>query len=101
MQPAIKMALRVARQGADYLKAHFERQDANTRDDAERHQQLERVEKSIYDNFTEQLEKAYKDHTIVPMGHAILLRAAMQECITTMKEWYRDSSFRQSSGVGG
>lgn len=70
MQPAIKMALRVARQGADYLKAHFERQDANTRDNAERHQQLERVEKSIYDNFTEQLEKAYKDHTIVPMGQA-------------------------------
>ncbi|BEH14851.1 inositol monophosphatase [Marinobacter shengliensis] len=70
MQPAIKMALRVARQGSDYLKAHFERQEPNGKDEAERYRQLERVEKSIYDNFTEQLEKAYRDHTIAPMGEA-------------------------------
>jgi len=70
MQPAIKMALRVARQGSDYLKAHFERQEPSGKDDNERHRQLERVEKSIYDNFSEQLEKAYKDHTIAPMGEA-------------------------------
>ena len=70
MQPAIKMALRVARQGSDYLKAHFERQEPNGKDESERHRQLERVEQSIYDNFTEQLEKAYKDHVIAPLGES-------------------------------
>lgn len=70
MQPAIKMALRIARQGSDYLKAHFERQEPTGKDEAERYRQLERVETSIYDNFVEQLEKAYKDHTIAPMGEA-------------------------------
>lgn len=70
MQPAIKMALRVARQGSDYLKAHFERQEPNSKDEAERSRQLDRVEQSVYDNFLEQLEKAYKDHRIVPMNEA-------------------------------
>ncbi|HLT14428.1 MAG TPA: inositol monophosphatase family protein [Marinobacter sp.] len=70
MEPAIKMALRVARQGSDYLKAHFERQEPNGKDESERYRQLERVEQSIYDNFAEQLDKAYKDHTIAPMGEA-------------------------------
>jgi myo-inositol-1(or 4)-monophosphatase len=70
MQPAIKMALRIARQGSDYLKAHFERQEPNAKDEGERSRQLARVEQSIYDNFVEQLEKAYKDHTIAPMGEA-------------------------------
>lgn len=64
------MALRVARQGSDYLKAHFERQEPNGKDESERYRQLERVERSIYDNFTEQLEKAYKDHVIAPAGEA-------------------------------
>ena len=70
MQPAIKMALRVARQGSDYLKAHFERQEPAGRDDDERRRQLDRVEQSIYDNFAEQLEKAYKDHSIAPLNVA-------------------------------
>ncbi|MEA1082267.1 inositol monophosphatase family protein [Marinobacter qingdaonensis] len=70
MQPAIKMALRVARQGSDYLKAHFERQEPAGRDDDERRRQLDRVEQSIYDNFAEQLEKAYKDHSIAPLNEA-------------------------------
>ncbi|NWO08256.1 MAG: inositol monophosphatase [Alteromonadaceae bacterium] len=70
MQPAIKMALRIARQGSDYLKAHFERQEPNPKDEGERSRQLARVEQSIYDNVVEQLEKAYKDHTIAPMGQA-------------------------------
>ncbi|WP_092021791.1 inositol monophosphatase family protein [Marinobacter zhejiangensis] len=70
MQPAIKMALRIARQGSDYLKAHFERQDPAENDAAERSGQLDRVAQSIYDNFSEQLEKAYKDHAIAPIGEA-------------------------------
>ncbi|MBK1887681.1 inositol monophosphatase family protein [Marinobacter sp. DY40_1A1] len=70
MQPAIKMALRVARQGSDYLKAHFERQEPTGKDDDERRFQLDRVEQSIYDNFAEQLEKAYKDHTIAPLNES-------------------------------
>lgn len=69
MQPAIKMALRVARQGSDYLKAHFERQEPNG-DSEDRRKQLERVEQSIYDNFSEQLDKAYKDHSIAPLNEA-------------------------------
>lgn len=70
MQPAIKMALRVARQGSDYLKAHFERQEPTDKDSSERLRQLERVEQSIYDNFAEQLQKAYKDHSIAPLNAA-------------------------------
>src|SRR5690554_6356910 len=70
MQPALKMALRVARQGSDYLKAHFERQEPNGKDESDRLRQLERVEQSIYDKFAEHLAKAYKDHTIAPMGEA-------------------------------
>jgi myo-inositol-1(or 4)-monophosphatase len=70
MQPAIKMALRVARQGSDYLKAHFERQEPSDKDNSERERQLDRVEKAIYDNFVEQLEKAYKDHNIAPLNAA-------------------------------
>ncbi len=70
MQPAIKMALRVARQGSDYLKAHFERQEPSERDEAERRRQLDRVEQSLYDNFAEQLQKAYKDHVIAPLNDA-------------------------------
>ncbi|ROU01551.1 inositol monophosphatase [Marinobacter sp. R17] len=67
MQPAIKMALRIARQGSEYLNAHFERQDPATVDDAAR-TQLDRAEASIYANFSEQLQKAYKDHYIAPAG---------------------------------
>ncbi|WP_166263718.1 inositol monophosphatase family protein [Marinobacter caseinilyticus] len=70
MQPAIKMALRVARQGSDFLKAHFERQELSERDQQDLHNQLDRVEHSLYENFSEQLQKAYKDHVIAPMGEA-------------------------------
>ncbi|SFR42943.1 myo-inositol-1(or 4)-monophosphatase [Marinobacter daqiaonensis] len=68
MQPAIKMALRIARQGTDYLKAHFERQDIAGNAPEERERQLERVTGKIYENFSEQLQKAYKDHYIAPAG---------------------------------
>lgn len=68
MQPAIKMALRVARQGSDYLKAHFERQDIAVNEPGERRRQLERVTQNIHENFSDQLQKAYKDHYIAPEG---------------------------------
>lgn len=68
MQPAIKMALRVARQGSEYLKAHFERQDPAAANDDSARQQLARAEESLYANFSEQLQKAYKDHYIAPAG---------------------------------
>lgn len=70
MQPAIKMALRVARQGSDFLKAHFERQELSERDQNDLQNQLDRVEQSLYENFSDQLQKAYKDHTIAPMGES-------------------------------
>jgi myo-inositol-1(or 4)-monophosphatase len=70
MQPAIKMALRVARQGSDFLKAHFERQELAERDPVELRAQLDRIEQSLYDNFSEQLQKSYKDHVIAPLGEA-------------------------------
>ncbi|MFW5825437.1 MAG: inositol monophosphatase family protein [Marinobacter sp.] len=66
MQPAIKMALRVARQGADYLKAHFERQDIAGNSPGDRQRQLDRVTGNMFENFSEQLQKAYKDHYIAP-----------------------------------
>jgi len=68
MQPAIKMALRVARQGSDYLKAHFERHEFLGREADDQTQQLDRIEQSIYTNFSEQLEKTYKDHSIAPLN---------------------------------
>lgn len=68
MQPAIKMALRVARQGADYLKAHYERQDIAGNEPGERERQLERVAQKVFESFSEQLQKAYKDHYIAPAG---------------------------------
>ncbi|MGP4842574.1 inositol monophosphatase family protein [Marinobacter sp. 1Y8] len=68
MQPAIKMALRIARQGSEFLKAHFERQDPAVQDFGEAREQLANVEASISANFTEQLQKAYKDHYIAPTG---------------------------------
>ncbi len=68
MQPAIKMALRVARQGADYLKAHFERQDVGGNSPEDRQRQLDRITGNIYDNFAEQLQKAYRDHYFAPAG---------------------------------
>ncbi|WP_404363128.1 inositol monophosphatase family protein [Marinobacter sp.] len=70
MQPAIKMALRVARQGSDFLKAHFERQEQSDKDQEELRSQLIRIEQSLYDNFAEQLQKSYKDHVIAPLGEA-------------------------------
>ncbi len=70
MQPAIKMALRVARQGSDFLKAHFERQELTENDSADLETQLTRVEQSIYDSFAEQLQKSYKDHVIAPLGES-------------------------------
>ncbi|OEY67370.1 inositol monophosphatase family protein [Marinobacter sp. X15-166B] len=68
MQPAIKMALRVARQGSDYLKAHFERQEPANKGSDEQRQQLDRAELSIYESFAEQLQKAYRDHVVAPMN---------------------------------
>lgn len=68
MQPAIKMALRVARQGSEFLKAHFERQDPTSQGSDMHREQLARAESSIYSSFSEQLQKAYKDHYIAPAG---------------------------------
>lgn len=68
MQPAIKMALRIGRQGADYLKAHFDRQELTDQGGPTPRQRLERVTDSIYASFTEQLQKSYKDHYIAPAG---------------------------------
>jgi myo-inositol-1(or 4)-monophosphatase len=68
MQPAIKMALRIARQGSEFLKAHFERQDPTSQGSDTHRDQLAQVESSIYASFFDQLQKAYKDHYIAPAG---------------------------------
>lgn len=70
MQPAIKMALRIARQGSDYLKAHFDRQEPANKGEEKQWQQLDRAEQSIYENFAEQLQKAYRDHVVAPISEA-------------------------------
>ncbi len=70
MQPAIKMALRIARQSSDYLKHQFQRRDSTAGNVAASLKALQHVEQNIYDNCTEQLRRAYRDHFIAPSGSA-------------------------------
>ncbi|MDX5298401.1 MAG: inositol monophosphatase, partial [Gammaproteobacteria bacterium] len=68
MQPAIKMALRMARQSSDYLRTQFERSDlGNPREDATL-KLISHLERAVYDSCVEQLQRAYRDHYIAPAG---------------------------------
>ena len=70
MQPAIKMALRVARQSSDYLKHQFQRKEPGSGTGSAALKSLQHIEQSVYDNCAEQLQRAYRDHFIAPIGSA-------------------------------
>lgn len=70
MQPAIKMALRIARHSSDFLKNQFERHELLAPMSEAATKQLASLEKSIYANCAEQLQRAYKDHYLAPAGDA-------------------------------
>ena len=68
MQPAIKMAVRIARQSSDFLKHQFQRRESAVGDLAASLKALAHTEQSIYENCSEQLKRAYRDHFIAPLG---------------------------------
>lgn len=70
MQPATKMALRIARQSSDFLKSQFERRESAGNEREVVLQQTEQVKQAVYDSCLEQLKKAYREHYFAPMGDA-------------------------------
>lgn len=70
MQPATKMALRIARQSSDFLKSQYERREPAGKDVEAVLQQTEQVKQAVYDNCLEQLHKSYREHYFAPMGDA-------------------------------
>ncbi|MDX1590215.1 MAG: inositol monophosphatase family protein [Oleiphilaceae bacterium] len=68
MQPAIKMALRIARQSSDFLRNQHEKLEPATQQAESVLRMLETIEQSVYENSCEQLSKAYKDHYLAPAG---------------------------------
>lgn len=68
MQPATKMALRIARQSSDFLKSQFGRRESGGADAESVLQQTEQVKQAVYDNCLEQLQKSYREHYFAPMG---------------------------------
>ncbi|MAL98367.1 inositol monophosphatase family protein [Hydrocarboniclastica marina] len=68
MQPATKMALRVARQSSDFLKSQFGRRESGGKEAEAVLQQAEQVKQAVYDNCLEQLQKSYREHYFAPMG---------------------------------
>lgn len=70
MQPATKMALRIARQSSDFLKNQFERRESAGKDRESVQQQMDQVKQAVYDNCLDQLQKAYREHYFAPAGDA-------------------------------
>lgn len=70
MQPATKMALRIARQSSDFLKSQFERRETSGNDREALLQQAEQVKQAVYDSCLEQLQKSYREHYFAPAGDA-------------------------------
>ncbi|MFE8069614.1 inositol monophosphatase family protein [Marinobacteraceae bacterium S3BR75-40.1] len=68
MQPAIKMALRTARQSSEFLRTQFERLEPVTTNAETALKQMQAIEKGLYDNCLEQLQRAYRQHYFAPMG---------------------------------
>lgn len=68
MQPAIKIASRVAKQASDTLRGALERSDLNRQDLVATETQLRSLEHALYLQCKDNLKRAYKDHFIAPMG---------------------------------
>ena len=68
MQPAIKMALRAARQSSDLLKdQHTRLEPASQKVDA-LIRSVRAIEDTVYERTLESLHRAYRDHWIAPAG---------------------------------
>lgn len=68
MQPAIKMALRMARQSSDYLRNQFERSELGDARSDTTLKLLSALERAVYDSCAEQLKRSYRDYYIAPAG---------------------------------
>lgn len=68
MQPAIKMALRIARQSSEYLVNQHQRLAPATQDAENVLRTLKTLERSIHENCVEQLGRSYRDHYFAPPG---------------------------------
>lgn len=68
MQPAVKVALRITRQGGEYLKSQFLRMETGPAALADMRKSLEATEAAIYESCAEQLRRAYRDYHIAPAG---------------------------------
>ncbi len=69
MQPAIKMALRTARQNSDFLKDQFARLDPVNQKADSLLKTLNAIDDTIFERSVEQLKRAYPDHFMAPAGN--------------------------------
>ena len=70
MQPAIKMALRTARQSGDFLKDRFERLEPATTKPDQTLKMLHTIEETLHEHTVEALQRAYPEHHILPPGES-------------------------------
>lgn len=68
MQPAIKMALRAARQNSDFLKDQQARLEPANQTADVLVRSVQGIEKTIHERSVESLQRAYRDHWIAPAG---------------------------------
>ena len=68
MQPAIKMALRAARQNSDFLKDQQARLDADSKAPEAVVRTVHAIEHRVHERTEELLRRSYKDHWIAPAG---------------------------------
>lgn len=68
MQPAIKMALRAARQSSDFLKDQYARLEPASQKADALVRSLRAIENTVYERSVESLQRAYRDHWIAPAG---------------------------------
>ena len=68
MQPAIKMALRAARQSSDLLKDQHARLEPASQKPEVLIRSVRAIEDSVYERGTESLQRTYRDHWIAPAG---------------------------------
>lgn len=70
MQPAIKMALRAARQSSDFLKDRFARLEPATTKPDQTLKMLQAIDETLHERTVEALQRAYPEHRILPPGQA-------------------------------
>lgn len=68
MQPAIKMALRAARQNSDFLKDQHARLEPASQKAEALLRSVQAIEQTVYERSVDSLQRAYRDHWIAPAG---------------------------------